>query len=148
MTMRTILTACLGAGLAMHAAAVPAADTGVLVAPVSSPVATLPPADVRKAYLGVPVTINGETLLPLRNTSDPVLEEAFLQKVLFMSRDAYERLLLTRVMRGGVRPGSYDSETQLLNALTANRATITYMWENKSGKTGIKVVTKLWQASE
>lgn len=125
-------------------------DSGLVqVAAINSPISSLTPMEIRKAYLGVAITVNGETVQPLRNTGDPVLEEAFLQKVLFMSRESYDRLLLTKVMHGGgVRPAKYDTEAQLLMALSSNRAAITYMWAEKAAaKPGVKVVAELWQAS-
>lgn len=147
-----IATAGLLLGGATHSMiALAGEESGLVqVTATSSPISSLTPMEIRKAYLGVAITVNGETVQPLRNASDPILEEAFLQKVLFMSRESYERLLLTKVMHGGsVRPAKYDSEAQLLNVLSSNRAAITYMWTEKaSAKPGIKVVAELWQASK
>lgn len=147
-----ITTACLLLGGATHSMiALAGEDSGLVqVAATSSPISSLTPMEIRKAYLGVAIIVNGETIQPLRNTGDPTLEEAFLQKVLFMSRESYDRLLLTKVMHGGgVRPAKYDTEAQLLIALSSNRAAITYMWSEKaSAKPGIKVISELWQASK
>lgn len=125
----------------------------VLVVASGSDINRLSPADTRKLFLGVPInfketlSIGGETLHPLRNTSDPVLEEAFLQKVIFMSREAYERALLTRVMHGGgIRPALHDSEAALVNALLADKFAVTYMWADKAAaRSNLKIVAELWQ---
>ncbi|MBU1690839.1 MAG: hypothetical protein KJ958_00525 [Gammaproteobacteria bacterium] len=119
----------------------------VLVAATGSDITRLAPADIRKLFLGVPVNIGAETLRPLRNASDPTLDETFLQKVVFMSRDAYERALLTRAMHGGgVRPVIYDSEAKLVSALLTDKFAVTYMWADKAtARTNLKIVAELWQ---
>lgn len=118
----------------------------VLVVATGSDITRLAPTDTRKLFLGVPVNIGDKTLHPLRNASDPVLEEAFLQKVIFMSRDAYERALLIRAMHGGgVRPALHDSETTLVNALLADKFAVTYMWADKATTlSNLKIVAELW----
>ncbi|MBU1690711.1 MAG: hypothetical protein KJ958_02440 [Gammaproteobacteria bacterium] len=121
----------------------------VLVAASDSDITRLPPADTRRLFLGVAVAASfaaGESLHPLRNTSDPVLEESFLQKVIFMSRDAYERALLTRVMHGGgTRPALYDSEALLVNTLLADKFAVTYMWADKAvANSNLKIVAEPW----
>ena len=121
----------------------------VLVAARSSDIGRLSPGDTRKLFLGVPVAAvpSRESMHPLRNASDPVLEEAFLQKVIFMSRDAYERALLIRVMHGGgIRPARFDSETALVDALLADKFAVTYMWADRAAAhPDLKVVAELWQ---
>lgn len=121
----------------------------VLVAASSSELTRLSPADTRKLFLGVPVSAmpSRESLHPLRNASDPALEEAFLQKVIFMSHDAYERALLTRAIHGaGIRPALYDSETALVNALFTDKFAVTYMWADEAAAhSNLKIVTELWQ---
>lgn len=121
----------------------------VLVVASGSGISRLSPSDTRKLFLGVPVAAasSRELMRPLRNTSDPVLEEAFLQKVIFMSRDAYERALLTRAMHGGgVRPALYDSETALVDALRADTFAVTYMWADRAAaQPNLKIVAELWE---
>lgn len=121
----------------------------VLVAARGSDIGRLSPGDARKLFLGVPVAAvpSSEALHPLRNASDPVLEEAFLQKVIFMSRDAYERALLIRAMRGGgSRPALVDSETALVSALLADKFAVTYMWADRAAaRADLKIVAELWQ---
>ncbi|MHB1093984.1 hypothetical protein [Thiobacillus sp.] len=121
----------------------------VLVAARGSDLGRLSPGDTRKLFLGVPVAAapSNDPMHPLRNASDPVLEEAFLQKVVFMSRDAYERALLIRAMRGGgSRPARFDSETALVDALLADKSAVTYMWADRAAAwPNLKVVAELWQ---
>ena len=121
----------------------------VLVAASGSDISRLSPTDTRKLFLSVPVAAvpSREPLHPLRNASDPMLEEAFLQKVIFMSRDAYERALLSRAMHGsGTRPAVYDSEMELVNALLVDKFAVTYMWADKAAaRSNLKIVAELWQ---
>lgn len=121
----------------------------VLVVDSGSDIGRLSISGTRKLFLGVPVAAapSRESMHPLRNASDPVLEEVFLQKVIFMSRDAYERALLTRAMRGGgSRPALHDSETALVDALRADKFAVTYMWADRvATQSNLKIVAELWE---
>lgn len=154
MTRRKFIAALLGSSAAICLPGVGAAWAEgmrkmVLVVGRGSDVGRLSPSDTRKLFLGVPVAAapSGDPLHPLRNASDPVLEEAFLQKVIFMSRDAYERALLIRAMRGGgSRLARFDSETALVDALLADRFAVTYMWADRAAAhPDLKSVAELWQ---
>jgi hypothetical protein len=141
-----LLLACLCPALAASAMAAGGRKL-VLVTSVDSNVLTIPAPDIRRLFLGVPISTNNGTVQPLRNATDPLLEEVFLQKVLFMSRESYDRILLTKVMHGGSRPVIFNSEDQLLNALNANRNAVTYMWSDAaSNKTTLRIVAELWQS--
>ena len=63
------------------------------------------------------------------------------------ARDAYERALLIRAMRGGgSRPARFDSETALVDALLADKSAVTYMWADRAAAwPNLKVVAELWQ---
>lgn len=125
------------------------AERLVLVTSSRSTLPALTPSEVRKLFLGRPVVKDGVRLEPLRNSTDPILQEVFLQKVVFMSGRAYERQLLSNVFReGGERPGDFNNTDQLLAALQSKTGSLTYMWENSAKSTpGVKVITELWQGS-
>lgn len=118
----------------------------VLVAGSQSAVAVLSPEDVRKLYLGVAVTRDGKTFLPLCNHTDTVTYEVFMQKVMYMSGPAYERAIMTRMVRtaSGIRPPEYASEKDLLQALATRPNAVTYMWADKAEAAGLKVMAELW----
>jgi hypothetical protein len=120
----------------------------VLVTGAQSGVSALPPAEVRKLYLGVAFQAGGAPIQPLRNHSDPLLREVFLQNVLFMSEPMYERALLLGVLRTkGARPPIYESQDALLEALRNTHNTVTYMWSDTARSlSDIKVVSELWHA--
>ena len=119
----------------------------VLVTASTSKITPLPPTEVRKLFLGLPVTQNGLRLEPLRNASDPLLNEVFLQKIMFMSAQSYDRQLLSQVFRfGGHRPVSYSDVGTLAAALRDQPGTVSYMWLPTAHRIpGIKVVQDLWQ---
>lgn len=100
----------------------------VLVASAQSAIPQLSAEEARKLYLGVPMVVDGQLVHPLRNNTDSVVQEMFMQKVMFMSTQAYERQILGRVFRlGGSRPPVYTETGDLLRALESDRAAVTYM---------------------
>lgn len=124
-------------------------DTGrrlVLVANSRSDVDTLTAAEIRKLFLGIPIERNSHLLVPLRNQTDPVLHEVYLQKVMFMSAPMYERALLTRLLRTkGTRPQAYATEKDLLQALQADPNAVTYMWAHQAESIpDLRIVVELW----
>lgn len=97
--------------------------------------------EVRRAYLGASVVLNGVEIKPLLNQSDKLAAEVFLQKVLFMSAEAYERQLLARSFQGGSRPKAYANLTNLIDALRNDNATITFMlYETAINTSGIRII--------
>lgn len=112
-----------------------------IVASADSNIKTLSAKEVRRAYLGASIVVDGVEIKPLRNLTQELGEEVFLQKVLFMSGEAYDRQLLARTFRGAGRPKAYDNLLELLMALHSNDATITYMLYGTAVTTpGIRII--------
>ena len=139
----------LGAVVALAATVALAAqaDTGrlVLVADASSPLAPLTVNDVRRLYLGVPLSQDGRAINAVRNAENPVVKEMFLQQVLFMSAQAYERQLSARTLRGGGSriPELRESRT-LLEALAADPHAVTFMQSAAAARrSGLRVLAEL-----
>ncbi len=129
--------------LSFHAAQTSAADQNlVLVANAQSPITVLTAVEARKLYLGASLQINGKTITPLRNISDPLLQEVFMQRVMYMAKETYERQILNRVFRtGGQRPPIHADVKTLIEALKSDSLTISYMWRETALATpGIKIV--------
>jgi len=118
----------------------------VLVASASSSIASLSTASVRRMYLGVPINQNGHAITPLLNIVDTTIQELFLQHVLFMSSNVYDRQIAGRRYRtGGNTVQEYANLSELVAALAANPWAVTYMTEESVlGMPNIKVLTKLW----
>jgi len=122
----------------------------VLVAGNASPAVSLSQEEVRKLYLGVLVTKEGKTFLPLCNHADKLAYEIFMQKVVFMSGPVYERALMSRLVRAAssFRPPEYTTEKELLQALATTPNTLTYMWADKAEAAGLRIVMELWREKE
>jgi hypothetical protein len=100
----------------------------VLVASARSPIAPISAADARRLYLGVPLVQDGHEVVPLRNVTDSATQELFLQRVLFMSAQAYERQMAGRVYRsGGNRLPEYAVQRELVDKLVTDPWAVTYM---------------------
>lgn len=120
--------------------------TLVLAAGANSTIPPLTVQEARKLFLGIPVERNGATVIPILNTSDPLLYEVFLQKVTYMSSPAYETQLVSTVFRmGGKRPGNFVDAKALVEALRKNPNSVTYLWQDQILKfQGVKAVSVLW----
>lgn len=118
----------------------------VLVASRTTTLSGISAEQMRKLYLGMPVAVDGQTLIPLRNNTDPMLEEVFLQHVMFMSGPLYERALLLRLLRTkGTRPQVYETAPELIAALSSQPNAVTYMWAGEAlARTDLKIVAELW----
>jgi hypothetical protein len=124
-------TSCLFAGSAARAAEPQVA----LVASAQSPISALTGSDARRLYLGLPLVVNGHEITPLRNGADPSVQEVFLQRVLFMSAQAYERQMSARVYRsGGNRAPEFTSVRELSQALAGDPWAISYMAPEAAAK--------------
>lgn len=132
---RSPLLISLLAGLTLASAAAAANPELVLVASARSPLAQMTVADARKLFLGLPMAVHGLTIRPVRNLSDGVVTEMFMQKVMFMSSDDYERQIHTRVSRmGASSPASYDEFAGLMAALEQDPLTVSYMPRDRAGR--------------
>jgi hypothetical protein len=124
-----------------------AAEDGrlVLVASAHSPLAALSPSEVRRLYLGMTLTHSGREIVALRNAENPVVREKFLQHVLFMSAQAYERQISARLYRaGGNRIPEFTAVESLLESLAADPLAVTYMQADSAARRpGIKVLAEL-----
>jgi hypothetical protein len=107
----------------------------------------LSPTELRRLYLGKAVEKNGVRLVPLRNASDPLLYETFLQKFVFMSAPRYERYLLVQVYQsGGRRPPDYDQLPALVAALQREPGGVTFMWKTDAqALPEVSIIQELWR---
>lgn len=132
---------------AVFATRLPAAElTLVLVAGAQSGISKISPEEVRRLYLGAPVVSGGRVLAPLRNETNSLLREVFMQQVLFMSTSAYERQILMNTYRTGATPPPvYTDVRQLTGALRADPQAVTYMFrETALATSGVKIIAQLW----
>jgi len=132
--------------LCLVAPARPASQEVVLVVSADSPLQELDSVSVRKLFLGLPVLIKGSPLHPLRNRSDPVLDEIFLQQIVAMSQPNYDRQILIGVNRQGwLRPTEYGRSSDLAAALQADPYAVSFMWERDvAHNPRIRIIRVLW----
>ncbi|MEE8321265.1 MAG: hypothetical protein V3R68_05430 [Gammaproteobacteria bacterium] len=121
----------------------------LLVCSMESTTPSLSHKEVRKLFLGAPVLKNNVRLRPLRNASDPLLTEVFLQKIIFMSKRNYERQLVSRVFRlGGERPPVYTNIPELIDELRQSPQALTYMWADQLALAdNVKSIGVLWEGT-
>lgn len=119
----------------------------VLVTASTSPLQDIDSLELRKIYLGFSVIRDGHIVKGIRNTGDEGINRIFLQTVVAMSEKAYTRRQLSLTLRKGVpNIAEYDQADDLLNALSSNPYSISYMWEHVAEREpGIKILRVLWE---
>lgn len=119
----------------------------VLVTHTKSKISPLTKLALRHLYLGAPIKQRGVRIISVRNMSDPLLYEVFLQKVMHMSASNYERLMISRIyQRGGQRLITVSKTADLVPILQRNLNTLSFMWEETALSTpNIKIVNILWE---
>lgn len=119
----------------------------VLAASESCPIDSLDSLDVRKAYLGVVVSINGYHVRPLRLVGDDQLERVFFQSIVAMSRRSYERRALSLALKFGTpRPIEFKALAAALKYVRDNECSVVYTWADAlKGLPDIKILRPLWQ---
>lgn len=101
----------------------------LLVASHATPIEHLPQRTIRRLYLGVPYQTELGRLQPALNTSDPMLQEVFLQKIMFMSKKSYRYVLARRMVQmREAGPPRYKDTDKLIAALNADARMISYIW--------------------
>ncbi len=133
--------ACLIAGAAKSGASV------VLVTAETCPLDSIGTLDLRKAYLGVTVTVHGHRLRPILMRGDEKLEQIFYQSVVAMSKKSYERRRLSLALKYGTpRLAEFDDLALVSEALRAEPCAITYLWgRDAASLQGVKQIKLLWQ---
>jgi ABC-type phosphate transport system substrate-binding protein len=106
-----------------------AVDRVVLIANVDNPVSVLNTLEVQKLFLGLTLPAGRSTQHPLRNESDEILRQIFYQNIISMSESTYERRLLALTLQQGrTAPPIYKSSRELLSAVAADPAAISFAW--------------------
>lgn len=138
MGLRARAVACVAAALLLfgvpHTVWSSSADL-VIVVDDRSPIRSIPIADVRRRYLGIPLVIDGVEVIPVRNLSNADFYEMFLQRVLFMSAEGYERRMLNKIFReGGDTIASVSSREELERLLHGDTRRITFLPRSAVGR--------------
>jgi hypothetical protein len=134
--------------LALLAAATPAlaGEQLVLIVSADSKVEQLDSLELRKLFLGLTVTHNGNRLHPVLNETDARVQEIFLQNIVSMSDITYDRRLLRlALIQGQTQPTVYKDIALLIAALAADPSAVSYAWEKDVARDGrIRILRVLW----
>ena len=145
-TRRSFLA--LGAGAVLAPRAFALDDDPVVLATAERDAGlVLASVEVRKLFLGFTVLHEGHALRPIRNRSDELLDKIFLQHVMTMSAEAYERRLLAMTLQQGrPRPAEVRSRDALVQALLGIPHSVSFAWQSDLvGVAGIRAVRVLWR---
>lgn len=117
----------------------------VLVASTQSPISHVTADEARQLYLGIPFVIDGRKIKPVRNGADPMATEMFMQRVMYMSSEAYERQVQKRIRENkGAGPPLLVDPQQLLQALLDDPMAITYMIRNPAvGSLPVRIIGEM-----
>jgi hypothetical protein len=118
----------------------------VLIVSADSKIAQLDSHEVRKLFLGLTVTQNGNRLRPVLNETDARVKEIFLQNIVSMSDITYDRSVLRLTLIQGQRqPTAYKDLTALLQAVAAGPDAVSYVWAKEvAHDRRIRVLRVLW----
>ena len=122
-------------------------ESVVLVTAETCPVENISTLDLRKAYLGVVVSVDGHRVRPILMRGDDRLEQVFYQSVVAMSKKSYERRRLSLALKYGTpRLAEFDEVSAVSRALRSDECAITYLWKRDAETIpGIKTIKLLWQ---
>jgi hypothetical protein len=139
---------CLLALLLSVAAMLPASadETVVLVVSADSKVEQLDSLEVRKLFLGMTVTHNGDRLRPLLNEGDSRLKEVFLQNIVSMTDVTYDRRILRLALQDGRSlPSVFADTAMLINAVATDPTAVSFAWAKDVRRDKrIKILRVLW----
>jgi hypothetical protein len=130
------------------AATLPASadETLVLIVSADSKVEQLDSLEVRKLFLGMTVTHNGDRLRPLLNEAEPRLKEVFLQNIVSMTDMTYDRRTLRLALQGGRSlPVVYSDKVMLINSVAADPTAVSFAWaKDVQYDKRIRILRVLW----
>lgn len=120
----------------------------VLVTGNDCPVKEVTSLDVRKAYLGIRVSIDGHGLIPIRLVGDELLTSVFYQSIVSMSRKSYERRELSLTLKYGTpRAETVESVADAVRLVRKYKCGIAYLWKQDADRFDvIRPVKTLWQS--
>jgi len=119
----------------------------VLITGESCPVQEISTLDIRKAYLSVVVSVDGNTIRPFRLSGDEMLSQIFYQSIVAMSKKSYERRSLSMTLKFGTpRPAVFEDVDSAADAVRRLRCSVLYLWkEDADSLEGVRIIKLLWQ---
>ena len=144
--MRKIAATAVLVTLLTASRPVSAAEQLVLIVSADSKVEQLDSLEVRKLFLGLTVTHNGDRLRPVLDEADARVKEIFLQNIVSMSDTTYDRnVLRLALIQGQIKPIAYKDIALLLKAVEADPTAVSYVWaKDVAHDSRIKILRVLW----
>ena len=144
--MRKIAATAVLVTLLTASRPVSAAEQLVLIVSADSKVEQLDSLEVRKLFLGLTVTHNGDRLRPVLDEADARVKEIFLQNIVSMSDTTYDRnVLRLALIQGQIKPIAYKDIALLINAVIADPTAVSYAWaKDVAHDSRIKILRVLW----
>lgn len=145
-SVNKIAAAAVLAALLAATGPVSAAEQLVLIVSAHSKVEQLDSLEVRKLFLGLTVTHNGDRLRPVLDEADARVKEIFLQNIVSMSEATYDRSVLRlALIQGQIKPIAYKDITLLIKAVIADPTAVSYAWaQDVVHDPRIKILRVLW----
>jgi hypothetical protein len=121
-------------------------ETLVLIVSADSKIEQLDSLEVRKLFLGMTVTHNGDRLRPLLNEAEPRLKQVFLQNIVSMTDMTYDRRTLRLALQGGRSlPVVYSDKVMLINTIAADPTAVSFAWaKDVEHDRRIRILRVLW----
>jgi len=123
-----------------------AAEQLVLIVSRDSKVEQLDSLELRKLFLGLTVTYDGDRLRPVLDEADSRVKEIFLQNIVSMSDTTYDRSVLRlTLIQGQIKPIAYKDIALLIKAVEADPTAVSYAWaKDVAHDPRIKILRVLW----
>jgi len=123
-----------------------AAEQLVLIVSRDSKVEQLDSLELRKLFLGLTVTYDGDRLRPVLDEADSRVKEIFLQNIVSMSDTTYDRSVLRlTLIQGQIKPIAYKDIALLIKAVEGDPTAVSYAWaKDVAHDPRIKILRVLW----
>jgi hypothetical protein len=122
------------------------ADSVVLIVSATSPIQHFGSLELRKAFMGFDVVVDGLAVRAARNRSEARLEKIFLQNVVDLSELVYERQILSRKLeKAAALPMEFVDNDRLLDAVARDPRIVSYAWATAVAKrSDVRALRILW----
>ena len=119
----------------------------LLIVSAASKIKQLGSPELRKVFLRLTVTHNGERLRPALNEADARVKAVFLRNVVSMSAiTVYRRLLRLALQQGQTQPVAYEDTASLIKDIPTDPIAVSYAGAKAvEHNVDVKVIRILWQ---
>lgn len=118
----------------------------VLVTHQSSGISSVSASQMRRAFMGLTVSVPQGPLRPIINESNESLRMAFLQHVVGLTEQMYQRRRLSLELQQGVtRPLAVRDQHQLVDRLRMLPTGVSFMWRSEAlREPELRILRVIW----